>query len=502
MKNSALKSPNVFFLALSCTLGLQWIGPQFAQAANAHQELQSQLHKILGSLASHSSLSVRDPQGQEWVNLNGKTARAPASIAKTVSTGCSLEALGPQFQFHTHLGFAGKIEGDALIGSLVLYGEGDPSLTLEDIREIIFKLRTLYSLRKISGPLIFDTSYLSEPQLHIGSGFEGDEGRSFATEITPFPLTQNSFAVWAVENPRTGANPFLTSVIPSEVFDFKLKTNIHRGSKSQIAVAYKPGQTQLSIDGTLASNDAKAIYRSVPDPYDYYNRLLHKLWSDAGGEWELSPARIEKKPVARQELWDNTSKPLAKILMDINKYSLNLGAELTLLAAAKGDSPSTSPEKATAFLQRCLAEHKIPAGGIQLVNASGLSREARIQASALSQFLNSMLASPYAPEYLSTFSLAGIDGTTKTRLQSLKGHARLKTGSIQGVSSIAGYLTPPNSGSFSVALIMNGVSSSDPKVKKTQDLVLDKVYRALSKDIRPPSPATDIPADEATDSSE
>ena len=449
-----------------------------SQGSKASPSLTVQIKKNLGSLWTQTSLSVRNEAGQELAQVNGHKDRAPASIAKTVSTACALEALGPDFQFHTHFGWIGQIEKDQLKGSLVLTGEGDPSLVLEDLRETLQKIRTLYGVRKISGPLIFQTHYFPQSQWPLGDGFEGDEGRSFATVLTPLPLTQNSFSIWAVPNPDPSQPP-MVSVIPAGVLNFQIESTVRMGKSSQISVGYRPDRSAVKVSGTLAYNDIKTIYRGVPDPYSYYNQLIHRLWLDSGGEWSAQDFKIESQEIAVHPFIDLDSKPLSKILMDINKYSLNLGAELTLLAAARGDSHSTNPSLATAFLQKCLAAKQIPEGTIYLNNASGLSREARIQASSLSLFLQKMLRSDFAPEYLSSLSLAGLDGTTKSRLKNLKGKARLKTGSIKNVSSIAGYVFSPTGRPVTFALIMNGVQASEPRVKKTQDLVIQTIYRSL-----------------------
>ncbi len=90
-----------------------------------------------------------------------------------------------------------------------------------------------------------------------------------------------------------------------------------------------------------------------------------------------------------------------------------------------------------------------------------------------------MSRSVYAPEFQSSLSLLGEDGTGKARLTEYKGRGRIKTGSISGVSSIAGYLYSPEREQYSFALIMNGVSASDSDIKSTQDIILRKVLNSL-----------------------
>lgn len=73
-------------------------------------------------------------------------------------------------------------------------------------------------------------------------------------------------------------------------------------------------------------------------------------------------------------------------------------------------------------------------------NGAGLSREARISAAALARMLQVAWASPVMPELMASMSIVGIDGTLR-RSQSLAvGSAHLKTGSLEGVLAIAGYV--------------------------------------------------------------
>ncbi|MBK7963455.1 MAG: D-alanyl-D-alanine carboxypeptidase/D-alanyl-D-alanine-endopeptidase [Bdellovibrionales bacterium] len=234
------------------------------------------------------------------------------------------------------------------------------------------------------------------------------------------------------------------------------------------------------MSGTISSDaEPKGLYRSVDDPYVYYTKLIRRLWTDSGGEWSSKEKySIEIQPVKMTLLWKNYSRPLAKILMDINKLSLNLGAEMTLLAAgaSKRNYPANY-EKSLAVIKSCLKDFGVVENDIVLTNASGLSREAEIKTTALTQFLYQMQKSSYSAEYLASFSLLGIDGTTKSRLQEYAGRGRVKTGSIRGVRSITGILTSKKREPYTFALILNGVDASDPDVKKSEDRVLEKILQ-------------------------
>lgn len=447
----------------------------FVQPAYS-SELKNEIEKILGKKIKKTGISVRDQTGTEIININGNDLFTPASIAKTVSTGCSLLQLGPQFQFKTVFGYKGTLKQGLLKGDLVIRGEGDPSLVIEDLKEAIDKLRHLYGITKIEGDLIFDVSYFGTDQIKMADGFDGDSQRSFATQLTPTPMNQNSFSVWVGIDPENKSKT-VAEVFPFDVLDLKLSNQTKTKNNTAIYLDYDADKKRVSVSGGLDDEDeSKAIYRAVPQNYDYYSTLIHRLWQQNGGVWENKNYKIEKKKMEFETIYTHQSRPLAKVLMDINKYSLNLGAELTLLAATanKKEQP-TDYVKAIEFLNECLANQGIEKGGIILTNASGLSREAKMKPSQLTMFLNQMSQSLYAPEYVSSFSVLGLDGTTKKRLVQYPGAGRLKTGGIDGVSSITGYIYSKNKKTYTFSIIMNGVDRLDGQIKNIQDQIIEKI---------------------------
>lgn len=420
--------------------------------------------RLVSKQGQKVAISLRDDQGTEVFTYQGGLALAPASIAKTVSTACSLDALGPHFQFETSFGALGKIQGDVLDGDLVVQGTGDPSLVIEDLHEVIEKIRFVHGIRKITGAVLFDVSYLGQKSVPMAPGFEGDEGRSFTADLTPVIFNQNSFSVWVAPDVRNGVSTRVAT-LPAGVVDIELQNKTRVGGATDLSLAYDPKAMRATLVGTMARTaEPKGIYRAVDDSYGYAANVLHRLWTDSGGEWKKPAVKISTSAVSSNLLYKYQSRPLAKIMMDVNKFSLNLGAEMIFLAAGAEQSgrPATYG-KSLSLLKDCIATHGATAEGIALTNASGLSREARIKPSALTLFLSHYEKSFYAPEYLSSFGLLGIDGTAKSRLKNHSGRARIKTGSLKDVRSIAGYLSTKEGKRYSFTMIQNGVNPNDAK---------------------------------------
>jgi len=259
------------------------------------------------------------------------------------------------------------------------------------------------------------------------------------------------------------------------VLDLKIKNDTHVGESTAVSVSYDPNSPEARLSGSVETGGEKAIYRSVSDPYDYYSRLFHQLWQQSGGEWIDSSPQLSLSPVSATLLHTHQSRPLARVLMEVNKLSLNLGAEQIFLAAGSLGG-SASYEKSQTLLQGCLKRWSLSDQDVHLTNASGLSREAKVKTSAMTQVLSKMREHFVAPEYLSSLSISGVDGTTKSRLADLTGQLRVKTGSIQNVRAIAGYYYPKTGGTYTFALILNGLKAADGQVKAAEDQFLRQAF--------------------------
>jgi len=162
---------------------------------------------------------------------------------------------------------------------------------------------------------------------------------------------------------------------------------------------------------------------------------------------------------------------------DINKYSQNLIARnllLTILAENNGN-PITENE-AGRFTKESLMKEKLKLDSLEMDNGAGLSRNAKINAGDLGFLLEKAYSNVYMPEFISSLPNIGIDGTLKNRGKKLSvaKHAYLKTGSIQSVSTIAGYIFDKNN-DVKVFVFM----ANDPKANessKIQDDLIEWTY--------------------------
>ena len=126
-------------------------------------------------------------------------------------------------------------------------------------------------------------------------------------------------------------------------------------------------------------------------------------------------------------------------------------------AAEKYGVPGTEQNGRRAIVE-WLAERGLDYSDLTLANGAGLSRESRMTARQMAGLLHYAYSRPYMPEFLSSMSLIGLDGTTTKRFEEgdqLIGRAHVKTGSLDHVSAIAGYLQSRSGDRYIVVAMQN-----------------------------------------------
>jgi len=165
---------------------------------------------------------------------------------------------------------------------------------------------------------------------------------------------------------------------------------------------------------------------------------------------------------------------------DINKFSNNVMAQqlfLTLGLQAQGaGTAQTARDAIGGWLRDTIGAR---AQGVVIENGSGLSRDTRISADALAALLQWAWTSPVMPEFIASLPILGQDGTLRTARGAaaarLAGRAHLKTGSLQGVVAIAGYVLAPDRKRYVVVAIVNHPNAQ--AARPALDALLDGLLR-------------------------
>ena len=169
-------------------------------------------------------------------------------------------------------------------------------------------------------------------------------------------------------------------------------------------------------------------------------------------------------------LYTHYGKPLSDLIKQINKWSSNVMARHLELAVAG------TPEAFNAQLKDWLKLQGISSDDWFFENGSGLSRNTRIDAKGLTEFLRNMASRSDFPDFLASFPRAGTDGTLHRRVNNVDGFAYLKTGSLNGVRSLGGYLRDREGQLWAVGVLVKSPRAYDSW--GPMESLLEFIYRA------------------------
>jgi D-alanyl-D-alanine carboxypeptidase/D-alanyl-D-alanine-endopeptidase (penicillin-binding protein 4) len=146
------------------------------------------------------------------------------------------------------------------------------------------------------------------------------------------------------------------------------------------------------------------------------------------------------------------------------------------LGAERYEAPGDL-DKSRRVIRSWLASRRLPSHGLFMDNGAGLSRDTRLSAELIGRLLRDAYFDPYMPEFISSMSIIGVDGTMRKRLKKtdLVGRGHFKTGSLEEVKALAGYLLDRKGRRWVVVLLIND-ERADWRVNKVQDALLEWLY--------------------------
>ena len=438
----------IVLLAAVGTLARAELPPPVAQALKAAQIPAAGVAVVVQPVDAAAPL----------VAHNATQAMNPASVMKLVTTYAALDLLGPAYTWKTGAwSDAIPVEG-VLNGNLYLKGSGDPRLAIEHLWSLLRQLR-VRGIERIAGDIVLDRSVFNIAAIDPGA-FDDKPMRPY--NVGPNGLLLNFQALrFTLQNDN--GQPRVLMETPSDGLriDNQLR-NADGGCgsdwKERITLRLVPdnGGQRLEFAGSYAAACGEKTLNLAPLAADSHaSGLLRSLWRELGGRLD-GQVRAGSLPAGARLLTQHESAPLADAVRDINKFSNNVMARQVFLTLGN-DTAAATPERARQRLGEWLAGRRLRFGELVLDNGSGLSRSERISADSLNRLLLDAWKSPVMPEFIASMPIVGIDGTMKKRLKeaSATGRAHIKTGTLDGVKTAAGYALDAQGRRYAVTFLIN-----------------------------------------------
>lgn len=433
----------------------------------------------------------------------------PASNMKSFTVATAIEKLTPNFRFVTSVFANSKPDETGTIkGDLTIFGRGDISLSTAFYEGDYFKgLDALADkivqsgVKKIEGNIIGDESYFSGSA--IPSGWEWDDLQwYYGAEVSALPLNDNALDLTV--KPASVGSLCLVQLQPLNTV-YRVVNNcrtVAANGKRTLTVKKDLDQNVLEVYGNLPVGDKGfANYLTVSHPSELFIALLKQRLQQKGvtvtGQTRVIGAKEKSLMTATStaapvEIAKLESFPFSLIAAKTMKPSQNLYTETilwTLGEQAKNlnltnlpannpltNADATSADKGLFVVQNFLQQIGVPDGGIIQYDGSGLSRHNLVTADALVRLYTYMAKqSRFSQAWRDSLTIGGVDGTLKNRFTGTiaAGNVRGKTGTIDQVSALSGYVTTAAGEQIVFSIIVNGVTNTRTRTGTMDEIVLN-----------------------------
>jgi D-alanyl-D-alanine carboxypeptidase/D-alanyl-D-alanine-endopeptidase (penicillin-binding protein 4) len=414
--------------------------------------------------------------GESLLALAPDRPMNPASVMKLVTTFAALETLGPAYTWKTEAWLDGPLADGRLDGNLVLKGYGDPRFNLESLWLFLRDLRNR-GLRDVRGDLVLDRSHFAV-EAHDPASFDNEPTRPYNVGPDALLINFKSFRLQFVpEDEKQSVLVYAEPPLPQ----VNVVNNLHLAPGFCDVWPEKPavnGNT-LTFFGVFPSSCGdKSRYFSLLTPNEYAATLFGQLWTQGGGSWSGNVREAQVPPGAKLfATWE--SPPLAEIIRDVNKFSINVMARHLYLTLGAKDNPPATLEKSDRAVREWLGRRGLAFPELKIDNGAGLSRSDRITPRHLGELLAAAWKSPLMPEFVASLPLTAIDGTMRKRFanSAVAGQAHVKTGYLEGVRAIAGYALDARGRTVALVFLINHPSARGAQA--AQDAFIEWVQSGL-----------------------
>ena len=411
------------------------------------------------------------------VTLNAAAAFNPASTMKLVTSNAALDLLGPTFIWKTQAYASGTQVGDVLQGDLIFKGSGDPKLVMENLWMFLRRIRAR-GIREIGGNVLLDRSAFEENGFDSAK-FDGDPMKPYNAGPDALLLNYKTFSFRFIPDIARGV---VNVTVDPPAAGFAITAP--RLSQSQCGdwqENMRPAITPqgATFSGAYSSACEEKVWHIHPARIthtQYFGLVFRQIWSDLGGTLKGDVRNGHVAQGARLiDEWESPTLP--DVIRDMNKYSNNVMARQVLLTlAADVLKLPASQERGMRVIKSWFANKGIDASELVIENGSGLSRVERISAATMGRMLVLAFQSPLMPELMSSMPLVGYDGTMRKRLTTsgVAGNAHIKSGTLNDVRAVAGYLLAASGKRYAVVCFINHANA--PRGRDAQDALLQWVY--------------------------
>lgn len=420
--------------------------------------------------------------------LNSGKLMMPASAMKIVTLAAAAEMLGWDHRFETRVISTAPLDAGILRGDLVVVGGGDPSIsersdTPGTLRQIARELRAK-GMTRIEGGVIGDDDLFQDAG--YGDGWTLDNlPYGYSAAVSALEYNEGSVDL-VIRAGAAAGEPVVVQVGPDGSglqVDNQLVTVTESGT-GRLTLHRLPGSSRLTVRGQIpAKAPPFARTASVDNPSRFFahafrNALAAEDIHVTGDAIDIDDFLTKPDFAAARTLVSHRSPPLRDLAASMMRVSQNQYAEMLLRSLAASDAGGVTGATAAAGAERIrgvLKGWNISDDSYVIADGSGLSRYNYVTSDALVRILQRMHLDPrHRSSFAATLPVTGRDGTLSRRLAGTpaEGKVRAKTGTVDNVRAIAGYVEAAAGEILVFSIIANNFTISTTAIDAAADKAL------------------------------
>ena len=425
---------------------------------------------------------------ETWYSLNAGKLMMPASAMKVVTLAAAADTLGWDYQYQTQLLAAGPIADGVLHGDLRVVGSGDPSI--DDWDGAASRLFGAWAdrlkaagIRAVDGRIVGDDNAFDDDEIGFGWSWD-DLSAGFAAGVSALQFNQSSVQLTVTPGTTVGALASV-GVFPEAggLSVHSLVTTAAATSVPSVERRRLPGSTTLELRGSVPLKGRSVVQTvSVDNPTLYFVTALRTALiahgiSVRGQAVDADDLDGKPSPAPALPVVTYQSPPFSALAITLMKFSQNQYAEtfFKTIGSAGGTGGTGTAATGRATVRSVLQRWNVDTAGLIQADGSGLSRYNYVTPETLVAILSHVDRDEHLRDsYEATLPVAGQDGTLDARMKgtAAEGNARMKTGSMSNVRTVAGYVRTADGEKVVFAILANNFEAPAGTITAAADAIV------------------------------
>ena len=429
---------------------------------------------------SHATLSVcvyNVTKGKNIYSYEAQKSLIPASMVKMFTTAVGFEKLGSAFRFKTVLKYTGKIDKSGVLhGDIVIVGGGDPILgsyrykqtTPDSVFASWLKAIRNNGIKSIDGRVCYDASIFDDTP-HNDTWQWGDIGNYYGCGASGLNFHENMFFAYFNAGAKLGSAATIDHTAPTgiRIISQNYVTTGPANSGDNVTIYGDVASSIRVYEGTVPLGKRNFSVRgTMPKPAESCATLFTAYLKAKGVNVSGTPTQ-NLRHADGKEIVDYLSNTYYVIAQYTNLTSNNLYAESILKYLGYKMYKKGSSENGVKAVMTYCSESGLNSDGVKLVDGCGLSCQNRVTCDFVCRFLKHVAQRQIYSDFSKSLAKVGESGTAKNLLPKLPANIamKIKSGTMDGVKSYAGYITNSKGDLLCFSIIANNFTCSASQVQ-------------------------------------